>query len=101
MITFTANIQQQKVDIHVSPELTKIHYEYMPVDSQELVIVYKTIDYTHLYAYDVNFVDKQKYLEMALVNNSDLNSTNISSNHSLFIVLEDQYVVVRNDYVAH
>jgi hypothetical protein len=46
------------ISIHISPELTKIHYQYIPTNGFSNTIVFKTIDYVKLYVFDVEPMDK-------------------------------------------
>jgi len=52
----------------------------MPLGSSVPVLVIKNIDYTTLYAFDVDFIDQSKYLETVLINQG--NSTNSSGYQS-------------------
>jgi len=111
-INFEASTQEYRVKINISPELTKIHYQYLPFGADQPVVAFKTIDYSTLYAYDVNFIDLPNYIPFILVNHAQSNSSynysynsSASSNSSnftienVFVLLEDEYFIVRNDNI--
>lgn len=81
------------VKINTSPQLTKLHYEYIPFGSSVPTVVIKNIDYITLYVYDVSFIDQNKYVEM-VYNSNQTNITlsyppyqsNPSSNNIFFLL---------------
>lgn len=81
----TIKTADQDMKIVLSPNLTKICYQYSLQGGISPITVIKTIDYTNLYMFDVNFTSFT----------SSFNWINIS-NPSLF-ALGDQYLAARND----
>lgn len=109
VIRFTTSSRDyySTLKIRISPQLTKLNYEYLPSNISAPVVVFKNIDYTTLYTYDINFIDQDKYLETVRdASNNQMNSTpfyqmNNSGFHSAYFILEDNYLIVRNDSVGN
>jgi hypothetical protein len=75
----------QNISIAISPNLTKIYYQYTIYKTTTPICVIKTIDYNQLYLFDVNIT--------SWVNTF----ININSSSTQYFALGDQYLVIRND----
>lgn len=91
IISFAIQTNTSSFPIHVSPNLTKIHFHYLPLKGTARINVFKTVDYANMYVYDVDVLSQASLDIIASL--QDLDKTNF--------VLGDRYVIVRNDTSAN
>lgn len=91
IVSFTIQTNTSSFPIQVSPNLTKIHFHYLPLKGTARVNVFKTVDWNSMYVFDVDALSQASIDIIASL--QDLNKTNF--------VLGDRYLIVRNDTSAN
>lgn len=91
IVSFAIQTNTSSFPIHFSPNLIKIHFSYLPLKGTSRVNVFKTVNYTSMYVFDVDVIS-QASLDI-ITSLQVLNKTNF--------VLGDRYLIVRNDTVAN
>lgn len=74
IVSFAIQTNTSSLPIFVSPNLTKIYFNYLPLRGAARVNVFKTVDYADLYVFDVDVLSQASLDIIASL--QELNKTN-------------------------